>query len=77
MFARETKEENKTQTIAPEEYEIFIGIDVAKTSFAFTVQDNLGMSVSKKIPARPEQLSSYVRKYFVGKKAAYAYDAGL
>jgi len=60
----------------PVDYDIFIGIDVDKTSFAFTVRDHFNMTRSKKIPADPEHLSSYINNHFKDKAVLCAYEAG-
>ena len=65
-----------TMTYLPGNYDVFIGIDVDKRSFAFTVQDHDIMSRSKKIPASPEQLYNYIRNNFNDKRVLCAYEAG-
>ena len=60
----------------PDNYDVFIGIDVDKKSFAFTVQDHNSMSRSKKIPSSPEQLYNYIRNNFSGQSVLCAYEAG-
>ena len=57
-------------------YDVFIGIDVDKKSFAFTVQDHNIMNRSKKIPSSPEQLYNYIRNNFDGQNVLCAYEAG-
>ncbi len=57
------------------EYDIFIGIDVDKKSFSFTVKDK-NMVNSKKIPSDAEQLSNYIKKRYPGKRVLCAYEAG-
>ena len=44
----------------PKDYDTFIGIDVDKNSFAFTVKNHGTMSRAKKIPANPENLYNSV-----------------
>jgi len=63
-------------TYLPSNYDVFIGIDVDKKSFAFTVQDNNIMSRSKKIPSNPEQLYNYIHNNFGDKNVLCAYEAG-
>ncbi len=58
------------------EYDIFVGIDVDKKSFAFTIKDHGVMEKSKKIPASPEQLYNHIRKTYAGKKVICAYESG-
>ena len=65
-----------TTTYLPSEYDVFIGIDVDKRSFAFTAQDNNIMSRSKKIPSSPEQMYNYIRNNFSDRRVLCAYEAG-
>lgn len=65
-----------TTTYLPKEYDIFLGIDVDKNKFSFTVQDHSVMSKAKTIPSEPEQLYNYVQNHFAGKKVLFAYEAG-
>lgn len=63
-------------TYLPKDYDTFIGIDVDKNSFAFTVKDHGTMNRAKKIPANPENLHSYIQKHFADKRVLCAYEAG-
>ena len=66
-----------TVTYLPQAYDVFIGIDVDKKSFSFTVQDhNNTMNRSKKIPSNPEQLYNYIGNNFSNKRVLCAYEAG-
>ena len=58
------------------DYETFIGLDVDKNSFSFTVQDQFQMRKSKKMPSNPEHLYNYIQKHFNHKKVICAYEAG-
>lgn len=58
------------------DYETFIGLDVDKNSFSFTVNDQFQMRKSKKIPSNPEHLYNYIQKHFDLKKVICAYEAG-
>lgn len=58
------------------EYDTFIGIDVDKKSYVFTLGDHKIMSRAKKIPANPEHLHNYIQNNFKGKKVICAYEAG-
>ena len=60
----------------PKDYETFIGLDVDKSSFSYTVNDKDQMLKSKKIPSNPEQLYNYIHKHFNSKKVICAYEAG-
>jgi len=65
-----------TLTYPPCNYDIFIGVDVDKKSFSFTVQDHNTMSRSKKIPSSPEQLYNYIGNNFGNQRVLCAYEAG-
>jgi transposase len=65
-----------TPAYLPKDYDIFLGIDVDKNSFSFTVQDHNTMSKAKTIPSQPEQLYNYVKNQFADKKVLFAYEAG-
>lgn len=63
-------------TYLPKDYDTFIGIDVDKNSFAFTVKDHGTMNRAKKIPANPESLYNYIQKHFAHERVLCAYEAG-
>lgn len=63
-------------TYLPNNYDVFIGIDVDKRSFSFTAQDHGIMSRSKKIPSSPEQMYNYIRNNFSDRRVLCAYEAG-
>ena len=65
-----------TTTYIPAEYDIFIGLDVDKKSFAFTVKDHNDMKRSKKMPSNPEQFFGYLQNNYHDKKIICAYEAG-
>jgi transposase len=58
------------------QFDIFIGLDVDKSSYSFTVCDNEHMTKSKRIPSHPEHLCNYIQKTFPGRKVICAYEAG-
>jgi transposase len=60
----------------PKDYDIFIGIDVDKSSFSFTVKDHSTMKKSKKVPANTKSFYNYIQKTYPGKKIICAYEAG-
>jgi hypothetical protein len=60
----------------PRDYDTFIGIDVDKSSFSFTVKDHGIMKKSKKVPADTESFYNYIQKTYSGKKIICAYEAG-
>lgn len=57
-------------------YDTFIGIDVDKKSFSFTVKSDDIMYLTKKIPASPEYFYNYIKKNFAHKRVLCAYEAG-
>jgi transposase len=57
-------------------YETFIGLDVDKNSYAYTVQDKSANKRSKKMPSNPEHLYNYITKHFDPTKVICAYEAG-
>lgn len=65
-----------TATYSPNDYDLFIGLDVDKNSFSFTIQDHNTMNKAKTIPSQPEQFYNYVKNRFADKKVLFAYEAG-
>ena len=64
-------------TINPREHDVFIGIDVDKTSFSVTYKPReLNAYKSFKIPANPSHLKNYFQNRFEDKKLLFAYEAG-
>lgn len=64
------------RTYSPRDYDTFIGIDVDKKSFSFTVRNHNTMNRSKKIPSDPEQFYNYIQKNFKDNRVICAYEAG-
>ena len=60
----------------PRNFEAFIGLDVDKSSFSFTVTNHFQTNRSKKMPSNPEHLYNYIKKNFNPKKVVCAYEAG-
>jgi transposase len=60
----------------PWEYDTFIGIDVDKGSFSFTVRDHGMMKRQRKIPSKPDDFYHYIQKTLDGRKVVCAYEAG-
>lgn len=58
------------------EYDIFIGIDVDTKSYALTIRDQHNLRESKKMPAKHEQLRSFIQRRFNGHRVLCAYEAG-
>lgn len=60
----------------PWEYDTFIGIDVDKNSFSFTVRDHGIMKRHRKIPSKPANFYHYIQNTLDGRKVVCAYEAG-
>lgn len=60
----------------PWEYDTFIGIDVDKGSFSFTVRDHGMMKRQRKIPSKPGDFYNYIQNILDGRKVVCAYEAG-
>lgn len=63
-------------TYSSKDYETFIGLDVDKNSFSFTVNNHSQTMKSKKVPSNPEHLYNYIKKHFDRKEVICAYEAG-
>jgi transposase len=63
-------------TYLSKDYETFIGLDVDKNSFSFTVNNHSQTMKSKKVPSNPEHLYNYIQKHFDRKEVICAYEAG-
>lgn len=63
-------------TIQPKEFDMFIGVDVDKKSYATTYRDHNGEGRSLKMPASPEYFYRYFEKRFPGKRLLFTYEAG-
>lgn len=70
------KEPCGTLTFIPQDYEVFAGLDVDKTSISITFLSHHGFIKSLRIPACAKQLLHYVRKQFAGRQLAFVYEAG-
>ena len=60
----------------PRDYNTFIGIDVDKASFSFTVRDYGMMKRQRKIPSNPDDFYHYIKNVLDGRKVVCAYEAG-
>ncbi len=60
----------------PQNYDVFIGIDVDSKSYAFTEMDHEFMITSKKIPSKPTMLVKYIKTHFPHNRVLCAYEAG-
>jgi transposase len=63
-------------TIQPKEYDIFVGIDTSKKSYAITHMDQNQNKHSIKSPADPAAVYNYFQKRFPDKRLLYVYEAG-
>jgi transposase len=63
-------------TYLPKDYETFIGLDVDKSSFSYTITNDSKTLKSKKMPSNPEHLYNYIQKHFDHEKVICAYEAG-
>jgi transposase len=63
-------------TYQPKDYNAFIGLDVDKNNFSFTICNHAQQKISKRIPSNPEHLYNYIKKEFDCKKVICAYEAG-
>ena len=63
-------------TLVLKNYDTFIGIDVDKNKFSFTVIDDHIMKHSRTIPSDPKMLYNYISKNYPDKKVLFAYEAG-
>jgi transposase len=61
---------------SPWEYDTFIGIDVDKGSFSFTVRDYGMIKRQRKIPSKPADFYHYIQNTLAGQKVVCAYEAG-
>lgn len=64
------------QRFIPRDYDIFMGLDVDKTSIAITWTDHQHLGASLRLPAVTENLLHYTRRHFPGQRVAFAYEAG-
>jgi len=63
-------------TYHPKDYNAFIGLDVDKSNYSFTICNDTPQKISKRIPSNPEHLYNYIKKEFDCKKVICAYEAG-
>jgi transposase len=62
--------------ICPDEYDVFVGMDVDKRSIAMTLMDRFGQRKSLKMGYDPQAVLSYVSRHFPGRRVLFAYEAG-
>jgi len=63
-------------TIDPTQFDIFVGIDVDRKSYAATYLDHQFQGRSLKMPSDSKALLQYFRKHFPDKRLVFAYEAG-
>ena len=68
--------QQKHFTLKPLDFDLFIGLDVDKKRISITVVSHNGFLKSLTIPYNSENLISYVRRQFSGKRVAFVYEAG-
>jgi len=64
------------QYLAPCDYDVFIGIDVDKHSFAITAVNHGTLKKSCKLPSDPEQLWQTIQHRYDGQRVLCVYEAG-
>lgn len=62
--------------IVPRNYELFVGLDVDKTSMSVSIMDHERLIRSLRIPYQADHLTRYLRNHFPGQTMAFAYEAG-
>jgi transposase len=62
--------------VSPRDYDLFVGLDVDKSSIAVTVREVLGGTRSLKMPYDPEKLLKFIDNQYPEKKSVFAYEAG-
>jgi len=59
-----------------EEYDLFFGLDVDKSSISVSVRDKQCLLKSLKMPYDAQNLLSYVQRHCLGNRVIFAYEAG-
>ncbi len=62
--------------LQPQDYDVFVGMDVDKRSIALTQVDHLGLERSVTMPHEGPVLLSYLEKHLRGRRVACVYEAG-
>ena len=60
----------------PRQYDVFVGMDVDKTSISLTCLDHEQMVTSLRMPYQTAHLLGYVQRHFAEQRIAFAYEAG-
>jgi transposase len=64
-------------SIHPQDYDIFVALDVDKKSYAISFKEYHNTKCySLKMPAQPDSMIRFFDKRFPGKRLVYAYEAG-
>src|ERR671914_904597 len=64
------------KTFIPQNYDVFVGLDVSKNKISVTFGNHQGFIRSLTMPYKAEHLVNHVRKHFPDQKVAFAYEAG-
>ena len=64
------------KTFIPQEYDVFAGLDVDKTSISITFTNHQGAIRSLRLPYSVAHWLRHVRKHFPDQRVAFAYEAG-
>jgi len=62
--------------IQPQDYDVFIGMDVDKRSIVLSQIDHSGTEKMVRMPHRGTCLLNYVRRHLPGQRTAFVYEAG-
>jgi transposase len=68
--------QSKQRTYCPTDFDIFLGMDVAKKNIDFTCSDSQKFLRSVHIPNDSKALVRYVQKHFPKQRVLFAYEAG-
>lgn len=59
-----------------QKYDLYVGLDVDKSSISVTVKEVMRPGRSLKMPYDPQILLSFIRNRYPGKRVIFAYEAG-
>jgi len=65
-----------TRKIQPQDYDVFLGLDVDKQKIVLTQLDQMGIEKVLSMPYDSKILLGYVRNHLGGKRVAFVYEAG-
>jgi len=60
----------------PEQFDIYIGNDVDQNNFSLTIRERYRLIMTKKMPAKPQELYNFIRNQFPGRSVIVGYEAG-